>query len=156
MSNDPELSTAMKLSVIARLLRTRFDQRARTIGLTRAQWRTIAAVSRHPGATQHRIATLLEVGDVTAGRMIDRLNEEGWIERRPDPTDRRAYRVHLTPAADPVLRELTELGADEERRALAGLDAEEIARFSETLGRVLANLAGRCGADDLPEDTEAA
>lgn len=148
-------STTVKLSIIARLLRIRFDHRARSIGITRAQWRTIAAVRRAEGATQRRIAAMLEVGDVTAGRLIDRLCEEGWIERRPDPSDRRAHRIYLTPAATPVLQRLGELGAEEEAQALSGLSPEEIALFASILDRVAANIAAPCLAVDVGE-TEAA
>lgn len=149
----PETSLTLKISVIARMLRTRFDTRARSIGITRAQWRTIAAVRRAEGAPQRRIAEMLEVGDVTAGRLIDRLSDEGWIERRPDPADRRAYRVYLTPEAAPVLERLSALGADEERRAFAGIDPEELDLLGDILDRIAANLHVRCTAEDVTTET---
>ncbi|MET0249360.1 MAG: MarR family transcriptional regulator [Sphingobium sp.] len=141
------LSPAMRITTIARLFRTRFDRRAREIGLTRAQWRTIYWVKLRPGATQHEIATLLEVGDVTAGRSIDRLAEAGWVERRSDPRDRRVYRIYLTENATPVLNRLSALGDDEERIAFAGFSQEEMAQLEPMLIRIADNLSGQeCGA----------
>lgn len=144
-----EASAPMLVSHLARLMRTRFDRRTRHMGLTRAQWRTIACVQWEPGATQHRIATMLQVGDVTAGRSIDRLTEAGWMERRPDPQDRRAYRIYMTEKAQPVLDRLGRIGQDEERAALAGLDKTEKAELRRLLEHVLRNLTG----DDCDEST---
>lgn len=134
-------SPMIRISLLARLMRTRFDRRARMIGLTRAQWRTIACVRHEPGATQHRIATMLDVGDVTAGRSIDRLAESGWMERRPDPDDRRAYQIFLTEAASPVLERLSAISADEERIALQDFSDDERHQFIRMLGRISDNLS---------------
>ncbi len=95
---DDDKALGIKVMKLSRLLRLRFDQRAQGLGLTRAQWQTIACVRRRPGATQREIAALLEVGEVTVGRSIDKLVEAGWVERRPDPADRRAHRIWLTAA----------------------------------------------------------
>ncbi len=140
-------SELLKISLLSKALRGRFDARARTIGVTRAQWLTIAAVRRREGATQRQIAEMLDVGDVTIGRLIDKVCEQGWVERRPDPADRRAHRVFLTPKAMPVLEKLDLLADDEERRALAGLTEAEVAQFSALLDHVLANLADPCEAN---------
>jgi DNA-binding MarR family transcriptional regulator len=136
-----EPSLGMRMTMIARIFRTRFDRRAREIGLTRAQWSTISCVRGKPGATQHMIATLLEVGDVTAGRSIDRLEEAGWVERRPDPQDRRVYRIYATDAAAPVLARLTALGDDEENIAFAGFSDAELQQLKAMMGRVMDNLS---------------
>jgi MarR family transcriptional regulator for hemolysin len=136
----PERSLALRITSIARLLRTRFDRRAREVDLTRAQWRTITCVRYRPGATQHEIACLLEVGDVTAGRSIDRLSDAGWVERRPDPADRRVYRIYLTSAATPVLTRLAALGEEEERIAFRGFNEAELAQLEQMLLRVWDNL----------------
>lgn len=133
-------SLVLRVSIIARLLRIRFDERARSIGVTRAQWRTIATIRFAPGATQREIAEMLEVSEVTAGRHIDRLCEQGWAERRPDATDRRVHRVYLTLAATPLLDTLDALGEAEQVSALAGFDADEIARFELFLARMSDNL----------------
>lgn len=132
----------MRIMKLSRLLRLRFDRRAAGAGLTSAQWRTIACVRRFPGATQREIAGLLEVGEVTVGRSIDRLAEAGWLERRADPADRRAYRIHLSGAIDPLLAELAAIGAAEDAEALAGFSAAEIAALDAMLERIASNLGG--------------
>jgi DNA-binding MarR family transcriptional regulator len=92
---------------VARLLRTRFDQRARACGMTRAQWVILARLSRQPGMSQNELAGICEVEPITVGRLVDRLEARGFVERRPDPTDRRVNRLHLLPAAQPILEEIT-------------------------------------------------
>ena len=94
------------LSDVSRLIRRRFDERARLIGATRAQWKTLFVLSRNEGLNQGALAERLEVEPITLGRMIDRLEEAGLVERRRDPADRRAWRIHLTPAAHPVVERL--------------------------------------------------
>ena len=89
---------------VSRLIRRRFDERARLIGATRAQWRTLVVLSRHEGINQGGLAELLEVEPITLCRMIDRLEEAGLVERRRDPGDRRAWRIYLTDKARPRAR----------------------------------------------------
>jgi MarR family transcriptional regulator, transcriptional regulator for hemolysin len=126
----------------ARALRHDFDTRARDSGLTSAQWRTVAIVHHAPGSTQRQIARLLGVGDVTAGRMVDRLCEDGVLERRADPADRRAHRVYLTDSAAPLLATLQALAIAEEARAFAGLDDADRAALHAHLDTILGNLRG--------------
>jgi DNA-binding MarR family transcriptional regulator len=137
---DDDKSLGIKVMKLSRMLRLRFDQRVQRLGLTRAQWQTIACVRRRPGATQREIAALMEVGEVTVGRSIDKLAEAGWVERRPDPADRRAHRIWLTNAIDPVIDELTRIGESEEVEALFGFGADEAAAFHLMLDRIIANL----------------
>ena len=92
---------------VARLLRTRFDQRARAKGMTRAQWVILVRVNATPGLSQNELASILEVEPISVGRLIDRLQGRGLVERRADPTDRRIWRLHLLPAAEPVLEEIS-------------------------------------------------
>ena len=94
------------LNDVARLLRTRFDQIARTRGMTRAQWVILARLSRQPGLSQNELAGVCEVEPITVGRLIDRLESRGLVERRFDPKDRRVRRLHLLPAAQPYLEEI--------------------------------------------------
>ncbi len=101
---------------VARLIRTRFDQRARAYGMTRAQWIILARLNRQPGMSQNELAGICEVEPITVGRLVDRLEARGMVERRPDPTDRRVKRLHLLPAAEPILSEIT--------RSREHLDAE--------------------------------
>lgn len=94
------------LNDVARQLRTRFDQRARTYGMTRAQWVILARLQRQPGISQNEMATICEVEPISVGRLVDRLESRGLVERRADPTDRRIRRLHLLPAAEPILLEI--------------------------------------------------
>ena len=92
---------------IGRLFRKRFEASANERGadgpLTGPQMRLLATISRNPGASQIALANLLDVEPITAARMLDRLQQAGLVERRPDPADRRAWRLHLTPHAEPLL-----------------------------------------------------
>ena len=76
-------------------MRTRFDQRARAHGMTRAQWVILLRLERQPGMSQNEMAAVCEVEPITVARLVDRLERCGMVERRPDPNDRRINRLHL-------------------------------------------------------------
>ncbi|SDD83647.1 DNA-binding transcriptional regulator, MarR family [Sphingomonas sp. YR710] len=139
-----------KVSLIARLLRTRFDARARAIGLTRAQWRMIATIAAQEGMSQRDLAARLEINSVTAGRILDRLVAAGCVERRADPEDRRANRVYLTPDAAPILTQLSALGREEERTTIRGLTDAEEAQLEDLLQRVIDNVQSAPAPDSDP------
>ncbi len=143
---------ALKIAVIARQLSLRFDQSVEGLSVTRAQWRVIAAVSRHPGATQRTLATILKVTEVTAGRLIDRLCMDGYLERREDPGDRRAHCIFVTSTARPVLDMLGEIARQHEEETFAGLSETEIDLLEGMLERISHNLAG---AQSWPEPKKA-
>src|ERR1700755_716570 len=88
---------------VARIMRTRFDQWARSYGMTRAQGVILVRLERQPGISQNEMAALCEVEPITVGRLVDRLEARGLIERRPDPADRRVRRLHLLPASQAIL-----------------------------------------------------
>jgi DNA-binding MarR family transcriptional regulator len=140
MSND---ELGFLLSDAARLLRRTFDARARAKGVTKAQWQVLLVLSRSEGINQAGLAERLEVENITLCRMVDRLQEAGLVERRPDPSDRRAWRLFLTPAAHPVIASMRGVGTDVLGEALAGFSDEERQQFSEMLERVRANLSTR-------------
>lgn len=102
--NDQDL--AFVLHDLARLMRVRFDQHARTWGMTRAQCVILMKLSCFPGLSQSELAQLMEVEPITVGRLIDRLEAAGLVERRPDPADRRMHRLHLRDAAAPVIEKI--------------------------------------------------
>jgi MarR family transcriptional regulator for hemolysin len=129
------------LTVVARQLRVTFDQSAEASGLTRAQWHLIAAVARNPGATQRIIAEALEVREITAGRLIDRLCDEGYLRRDANPSDRRAYCVYLTPVAQPVLDKLDELAKVHEAAIFAGFGGDDLERLDALLDAIARNLS---------------
>ena len=129
----------------ARLLRRRFDARARRIGVSRAQWQVLFALSRSEGINQAALAERLEVETITVGRMVDRLEDAGLVERRADPADRRAWRLFLCPRAHPILAELQGVVTDVRAEMLAGLAADEQAQLQQLLTQVRANLSAREG-----------
>jgi DNA-binding MarR family transcriptional regulator len=135
-------SIGVLVSDAARLLRRRFDARARRIGVSRAQWQVLIALSRSEGINQAALAERLEVETITVGRMVDRLEEAGLVERRADPADRRAWRLFLTARAHPLLAELQAVAMQVRAEMLAGFDAAEQAALHGLLLRLRANLAG--------------
>ncbi len=118
---------------VARLLRVDADKRARAHGMTRAQWGILIWLERQPGLSQKELAEILEVEPITVARLIDRLETRGMVERRPDPKDRRIWRLHLCSPAYPVLREIDR--QREQMRALVtdGLDEATIDTMTEAL-----------------------
>jgi DNA-binding MarR family transcriptional regulator len=127
---------------VARLLRTTFDRRVKSLGLTRSQWWVLNHLFRNNGMTQSDIADLLEIERATLGRLLDRLEAKGWVRREADAGDRRAKRVFLTEEVEPALKAMRTAAAELRRDALAGLSAEEQERFVDTLLVVKANLNG--------------
>jgi MarR family transcriptional regulator, transcriptional regulator for hemolysin len=118
---------------VAHLLRADADKRARCHGMTRAQWAILIRLERQPGLSQKELAELLEVEPITVARLIDRLEARGMVERRPDPRDRRIWRLHLRAPAFPMLREI-----DGQRTAIIemlsqGVDQTALETMTETL-----------------------
>lgn len=124
----------------ARLLRRSFDERARAVGVTRPQWRVLALLKRFDGSTQVTMADMLDVEPITLGRMIDRLQESGLVERRADPKDRRAWRLHLTPLGESRITALRPTALALFEDALAGLDDAQRAQLESMLDTIRANL----------------
>lgn len=137
------------MSDVSRLMRRRFDERARRIGVTRAQWRALTTLSRCEGIQQSGLAELLEVEPITLCRMLDRLADAGLIERRRDPADRRAWRIHLTEQARPLLIRLRSIADELFSEALEGFAAPDQARLHDDLSRIRFNL----GAAELDKET---
>lgn len=131
----------------SRLLRKRFDRLARSLGLTRAQWRVIAMLRRNEGVNQTAIADLMDVEPITLGRHVDRLEEAGWVERRPHPDDRRVWRIFLTDKAQPVLAEMEKIAIEVHDDAMSDFTPEGRERFIDDLIRVKANLAASLRRD---------
>ena len=133
-------SLGFLISDVSRLMRRRFDERARLIGVTRAQWRTLTTLARHEGLNQGSLADLLEVEPITLCRMIDRLEEAGLVERRRDPADRRAWLIFLTAKAHPLIGQLRGLAEGMIEDALFGLDEAKRAALMDMLGVIRTNL----------------
>ena len=136
MSTDDERHIGFLVSDVARLMRTAFDRRVRKLGLTRSQWLVINRLHRHPGVTQSELAEMLEVEKATAGRMVDRMENKGWVARRPDASDRRVNRLHLTAEADLIQLRLARIADHTIDDALSRLSPGERDQFSEFTARV--------------------
>jgi len=131
------------ISDVSRHMRRRFDDHARTIGVTRPQWRALAYLARNEGINQGALAELLEVEPITVCRMIDRLEEAGLVERRRDPVDRRAWRLHLTARARPLVSDLRAIGERVFGEAMTGLSPAERDSLFGMLGKIRDNVATR-------------
>src|SRR4051812_12759636 len=93
-------------------LRKAFDRRAVGLGVTRAQWKVLFRLTRQPGLRQIELADMLEIEPITLSRIVDRLEEAQLVERRPDPADRRAWRLHVTASAQPLIAKLKSIADD--------------------------------------------
>ncbi len=136
-------SLAFLLGDTSRLLRRRFDAKARSLGVSRAQWQVLFALSRNEGINQTGLAEYLEVETITLCRMVDRLEEAALVERRADPADRRAWRLHLTATAHPLLEKLRGIGEEVVDEARAGLDPATVAAVMAALVAIRTNLSSR-------------
>jgi MarR family transcriptional regulator, transcriptional regulator for hemolysin len=151
MQNRTDHSLGFLISDTARLLRRRFDQRARHLGLTRAQWQVLAHLHRNEGINQIGLADLLDIEAITLCRTIDRMEEGGWVERRPDPKDRRARLLFLTNRARPLIAKLRTLADELYEEALEGLPPRSRDALVEILVAMRANLAARSDAAAEPQ-----
>jgi MarR family transcriptional regulator, transcriptional regulator for hemolysin len=142
---------AFSIIDVARLLKTYADQRARQYGMTRAQWAVLFRLDRSEGLKQSELAEILDLQPITLTRLLDRLAENGLIERRADPNDRRANRLFLTPAARPLLERLTTLGEDMMGTVLVGFDAKANERLLAELGTLRENLRGAINRNHSPQ-----
>jgi len=131
---------AFIINDVAHLLRTVSNQRAARFGMTRAKWAVLVRLDRYQGLKQNELAEMLDLQPITLTRLLDGLCDNGLIERRSDPADRRAKRLFLTPAARPLLEHLAELGEELMDGALVGLSAGEAAALLKGLTAVKENL----------------
>jgi MarR family transcriptional regulator, transcriptional regulator for hemolysin len=118
---------------VGRLYRARFDEMARPLGVTRPQWRALLHLSIEPGQSQSDLADRLEVERITLCRMVDRLAENGLVERRADPSDRRVWRLHLTTSALQIVEQLSQIGRDLEEQVIAHIGTDQTDVLRETL-----------------------
>ncbi|WP_448190942.1 MarR family winged helix-turn-helix transcriptional regulator [Azospirillum sp. sgz301742] len=128
----------------ARLLRKRFEQRARHLGLTRSQWQVLAYLATCQGIHQGGLAELLDIEPITLVRLLDKLEAIGLIERRPHPTDRRIRLLHLTEAAHPLLGSMRTLGEITRAEALDGVSPADREALFRALTAMKSNLIEAC------------
>ncbi|HUB96912.1 MAG TPA: MarR family transcriptional regulator [Stellaceae bacterium] len=144
---DFERSFGYVLYEAARLMTRRFEQRARRLSLTRAQCHVLVILARHEGVNQARLAEFLDLEPISLARVLDRMEQAGWVERRSDPADRRARLLYMTEKAKPVFDSILEVGAEVRADALAGLGHDDRERLLELLQQVRDNLAEKSGAE---------
>jgi MarR family transcriptional regulator for hemolysin len=123
----------------AHALRKAFDRRAVGLGVTRAQWKLLFRLERHPGLRQIELADMLDIEPITLSRIVDRLEEGGLVERLADPADRRAWRLHVTARAQPLIEKLRRVADEMTADVFAGIDPKNIEIARQVLGRVREN-----------------
>jgi MarR family transcriptional regulator for hemolysin len=148
---DLNRSFGFVLHETARLFGKRFDQRAKALGLTRAQIQLLAYLLYHEGINQARLADMLEMEAISLARLIDRMEQAGWVERRPDPKDRRAWLLFVTEKLKPVFAKMVEIGKEVRAEALAGLSPAESEQAMALLLRVRRNLSDKGREDRYSE-----
>ncbi len=156
MTTDPFLTRALGflLADVSRLMRRRFDARAREIGLTRAQWRVLTQLRRREGINQTALAEIMEIEPISLGRHIDRLVDKVFVERRPDPRDRRAWRLYLRPEVQPVLDRLRAISIANRKEELQGIPAEESDALIDTRLKIKGNLTALEAANPIGSKSE--
>ena len=132
---------------IARLMRMNYDRRVKRLGLTRSQWWVINNLYRNDGLTQTELAETLDIERASLGRLLDRLEANGWVQREPCSRDRRAKRIRLASEVGPVMREMRAIAAGLRRDAMSGFTPEEQEAFVDVLLAIKANLIGLNGQD---------
>jgi MarR family transcriptional regulator for hemolysin len=135
-----DISFGYLLSDVTLLIRKHFDRRASKFGLTRAQWRAVKVLNLREGLRQTELADFLEMEPIAVGRVIDRLQAAGFVERRPDPTDRRAWRLYVTPQARSVVDDMEVIGRGLRKDATAGVSIDELQQALAVITRIKDNL----------------
>ncbi|MDA3887889.1 MAG: MarR family transcriptional regulator [Allgaiera sp.] len=147
----------------SRLMRRRFEARGAVHGLSSSQWRALVYLARTGGLAQARLAEFLEVEPISVSRLVDRMEQGGWVRRSPDPQDRRVRLVHATEKAMSAFEEVKALAGEVYEEALAGIDPAQRAALMAGLSQVVANLqemdcapaCGRTAREEGDEDERA-
>lgn len=137
---------AYLLHDVTRLMRKHFDRRATRLQLTRAQWRALKVIRRHEGLSQAELADYLDMEAIPVGRVVDRLEKTGFVERRADPADRRRWRLHLTAKAHAIVDEMEVIGAGLRDEALRGVKPDDFEALLRVLAQIKDNLVALDGA----------
>lgn len=133
------------LKDVSRLYVLRFEQRARAISLTLVQCKALAMLEKNEGVSQARLAELIDVDPMTMVRMLDRMEADSVIERRPDPADRRARRLYLTPKSKPILETIWRLAEATRNEMFAGVSKADREAFMGVLERLHVNVVAAAG-----------
>lgn len=138
---NPAHGFAITLHSATRLLTKRFEERTRDGSLTSAQWRLLVFLKREGQMRQARLAEALDIEPISVSRMIDRMEASGWVERLPDPEDRRARLVRVTPQARDAFAGMGDIADAVYAEALAGFSRSEVEALVSLMNRMVANLS---------------
>ena len=130
-----------EINETARAIRRLFDQRASAMGVTRSQWRVLARLKREPGLKQVELAERLDMEPITLCRIVDRLEDAGLVQRKSDPSDRRAWLLELTAKADPVVQQLRGVARGIAEEAMDGIRETELRALQDRLAAIRTNVA---------------
>jgi MarR family transcriptional regulator for hemolysin len=150
MPENEDISFGYLIGDVTLLFRKHFDRRATRFGLTRAQWRALKALHREEGLRQTELAERLEMEPIAVGRVIDRLQAAGFVERRADPKDRRCWRLYDTAMARAVIDDMEEIARSLRSDANRGIPREELLKAVQVLNSIKDNLQ----ALDHPGETD--
>jgi MarR family transcriptional regulator, transcriptional regulator for hemolysin len=139
-SKEPKDAFGFLIHDVARLLRKNFNRRVQSFGLTQEQCRVILHLSRNEGIQQVDLAELLEIKPITLARLLDKLQENGLIERRRNPDDRRAFRLFLTRQSQTLLKKILDIGTATRVDANRHISAADLKKLFSVLSRLKINL----------------
>ena len=139
-NQDAIRNVASLIGDLSRLLRRNFNRHIRVSGLTQPQWQVIALLRKWEGINQAALAELMDIQPISLARLIDRMEIAGWVERKPDPNDRRAVQLFLTDKAEPVLLDMRHAASIFEEEALAGITIAEREQLFAALDKIKTNL----------------
>lgn len=148
MENEPVPSLGLLIHDAARAVQKRFEARASGHNLSAAQWRLLARLVKAEGAPQARLADLMEIEPISVSRLLDRMEDGGWIERRPDPADRRVRMVFPTARGRQVFAEIKQIASEIYEEALAGLPPGEREVLYRGLRTLIDNLSSDAASTD--------
>jgi MarR family transcriptional regulator for hemolysin len=152
-NKNEDTSFGYLINDVTLLFRKHFDRRATRFGLTRAQWRALRVLHVREGLRQTELAEWLEMEPIAVGRVIDRLQAAGFVERRADPSDRRCWRLYDTEQARQVIDDMEEISRSIRRDATAGIAPAELAQALSVMERMKANMQA---LDNAPAEDPAA
>lgn len=153
MKQTSDMSFGYLLNDVTLLFRKHFDRRALHIGLTRAQWRAIKCLHHREGIRQNELAEFLEMEPIAVGRVIDRLQGAGFVERRADPSDRRCWRLHATAKARAVMDDMRDIARGLRGDVTRDVSVAELEQVIAVLERIKGNLQALETADEPDKGT---
>ncbi len=138
---------------VSRMRRAAYDQFMKPLGITRAQWWVLAHLSRDDGMMQTQLADVLEVGKASLGDVIGSLEAGGWVERKSDPTDKRAKRVFLTQPAQSLIKRMTAMEVRFNNRVFGQLSAAERGKLFEMMQVIKRSISQLANSKELVDET---